>query len=137
MPESVSTQTENKLLGWTLRQTDGWLRLSEELADRMSNWTDIMTNICDIVFLKRIVAACAGAVAAIFWWRASRARTPSDNIQAQLKAASGDVVHVLDRLMQDVASQSRLNGRAAILAAVAVILQIISFLFAPQACWGP
>jgi hypothetical protein len=53
-----------------------------------------------------------------------------------LKAASGDIVHVLDRLMQDVASQSRLNGHAAIFAALAIVLQIISFLFTSQACWG-
>ena len=61
-----------------------------------------MTNICDIAFLMQFAAAFAGVIAAIIWWRASRARKPSDDIQAQLKAASGDLVHVLDRLMQDV-----------------------------------
>ena len=96
-----------------------------------------MTNICDIAFLIQIAAACVGAVAAIIWWRASRAQTPTDDIQAQLKATGGDIVHVLDRLMQDVASQSRLNGNAAIFAALAIILQVTSFLFTPQACWGP
>jgi hypothetical protein len=77
-----------------------------------------------------------GVIAAVIWWRASRARTPSNDIQAQIKATGGDIVHGLDRLMQDVASQSRLNGYAAIFAAVAVILQVTSFLFSPQACWG-
>ena len=96
-----------------------------------------MTNICDIAFLMQFAAAFAGVVAAIIWWRASRARKPSDDIQAQLKAAGGDIVHVIDRLMQDVASQSRLNGHAAIFAAVAIVLQIISFLFTSQACGGP
>ena len=96
-----------------------------------------MSNICDIAFLMQFAAAFAGVVAAIIWWRASRARKPSDDIQAQLKAASGDIVHVLDRLMQDVASQSRLNGHAAIFAALAIVLQVISFLFTSQACWGP
>ena len=85
----------------------------------------------------QFAAAFSGVVAAIIWWRASRARKPSDEIQSQLKAASGDVVHVLDRLMQDVASQSRLNGHAAIFAALAIVLQVISFLFTSQACWGP
>lgn len=96
-----------------------------------------MTNICEIAFLMQLAAACAGVVAAIIWWRASRARKPSDDIKAQLNAASSDIVHVLDRLMQDVASQSRLNGLAAIFAALAIVLQIISFLFTTQACWGP
>ena len=96
-----------------------------------------MTNICDIAFIMQFAAAFAGVIAAIIWWRASRARRPSDDIQAQLKAASGDVVHVLDRLMQDVASQSRLNGRAAIFAAFAIVLQVIGLLFTSQACWGP
>lgn len=96
-----------------------------------------MTNICNIAFIMQFAAAFAGVIAAIIWWRASRARTPSDDIHAQLKAASGDVVHVLDRLMQDVASQSRLNGHAAIFAAMAIVLQVISFLFTSQACWGP
>jgi hypothetical protein len=96
-----------------------------------------MTNICDIAFLMQFAAAFAGVVAAIIWWRASRARKPSDDIQAQLKAAGGDIVHVIDRLMQDVASQSRLNGHAAIFAALAIVLQIISFLFTSQACGGP
>jgi hypothetical protein len=96
-----------------------------------------MTNICDIAFLMQLGAAFAGVVAAIIWWRASRARKPSDDIQAQMKAAGGDIVHVLDRLMQDVASQSRLNGHAAVFAALAVILQAISFLFSSQACGGP
>jgi|HubBroStandDraft_6_1064221.scaffolds.fasta_scaffold262566_1 hypothetical protein len=96
-----------------------------------------MANICDIAFLMQFAAAFAGVVAAIIWWRASRTQTPSDDVQAQLKAASGDIVHVLDRLMQDVASQSRLNGHAAIFAALAIVLQIISFLFTTQACWGP
>ena len=96
-----------------------------------------MTNICDIAFIMQFAAAFAGVIAAIIWWRASRARRPSDDIQAQLKAASGDVVHVLDRLMQDVASQSRLNGRAAIFAALAIVLQVIGLLFTTQACWGP
>ena len=96
-----------------------------------------MNNICEIAFLMQLAAACAGVIAAVIWWRASRARKPSDDIQAQLKAASGDVVHVLDRLMQDVASQSRLNGHAAIFAALAIVLQVISFLFTSQACWGP
>jgi hypothetical protein len=96
-----------------------------------------MTNICNIAFIMQFSAAFAGVVAAIIWWRASRARRPSDDIQAQLKAASGDVVHVLDRLMQDVASQSRLNGYAAIFAALAIALQVISCLFTSQACWGP
>jgi hypothetical protein len=54
-----------------------------------------------------------------------------------MKATGGDIVHVLDRLMQDVASQGRLNGYAAIFAALAIILQIVSFLFTSQACWGP
>ena len=96
-----------------------------------------MTNICNIAFIMQFAAAFAGVIAAIIWWRASRARKPSDDIQAQLKAASGDVVHVLDRLMQDVASQSRLNGHAAIFAALAIVLQVIGFLFTSQACWGP
>ena len=51
--------------------------------------------------------------------------------------SSDDIVHVLDRLMQDVVSQSRLNSQAAIFAALAIVLQIISFLFTSQACWGP
>ena len=71
-----------------------------------------MANICEIAFSMQVAAACAAVLAAIIWWRASRARKPSDDIQTQLKAASGDVVHVLDRLMQDVATQSRLNGHA-------------------------
>jgi hypothetical protein len=96
-----------------------------------------MTNICDIAFIMQFAAAFAGVIATIIWWRASRARKPSDDIQAQIKAASGDVVHVLDRLMQDVASQSRLNGHAAIFAALAIVLQVISFLFTSQSCWGP
>ena len=95
-----------------------------------------MSNICDIAFIMQFAAAFAGVVAGITWWRASRARTPSDDIQAQLKAASGDIVHVLDRLMQDVASQSRLNGHAAIFAALAIMLQVIGLLFTTQACWG-
>jgi hypothetical protein len=53
-----------------------------------------------------------------------------------LKATGGDIVHVLDRLMQEVASQSRLNGHAAIFAALAIILQVIGLLFTTQACWG-
>jgi glycerol uptake facilitator-like aquaporin len=96
-----------------------------------------MSNICDIAFMMQFAAAFAGVIAAVIWWRASCARTPSDNIQAQMKAASGDIVHVLDRLMQDVASQSRLNGHAAIFAALAIVLQVISLLFTSQACWGP
>jgi hypothetical protein len=96
-----------------------------------------MTNICDIAFMMQFAAAFAGVIAAIIWWRASRARTPSDDIQAQMKATGGDIVHALDRLMEDVASQSRLNSYAAIFAALAIVLQVISFLFTSQACWGP
>jgi hypothetical protein len=95
-----------------------------------------MTNICNIAFIIQVTAACVGVLAALIWWRASRVRTPSDDIQAQMKATGGDIIHVLDRLMQDVASQCRLNGYAAIFAAVAVILQVTSLLFSPQACWG-
>jgi hypothetical protein len=93
-----------------------------------------MSNICNIAFMIQVAAACVGVLAALMWWRASRVRTPSDDIQAQMKATGGDIVHVLDRLMQDVASQSRLNSYAAIFAALAIILVVISFLFTQEAC---
>ena len=96
-----------------------------------------MTNICDIAFIVPFAAALAGVIAAIIWWRASRVRTPSDDIQAQIKATRGDIAHVLDRLMQGVATQSKLNGHAAIFAALAIVLQVIGLPFTTQACWGP
>jgi Transmembrane domain of unknown function (DUF3566) len=95
-----------------------------------------MASICDTAFLMQVAAASAGVIAAIIWWGALRAPKPSDDIKAQLKATGGDI-HVLDRLMQDVASQSRLNGHAAIFAALAIVLQVISVLFTSQACWEP
>jgi hypothetical protein len=47
----------------------------------------------DAIFLTDVFTA-------IISWRASRAQTPSDDIRAQMKATGGDIVHVLDRLMQ-------------------------------------
>jgi hypothetical protein len=73
-------------------------------------------------------------IAAVIWFLASRVRGPSELTQQHLPSVQGDSFPILDRLMKDVARQSRRNATAAFFAALAAFCQL------PQAfmptCWS-
>jgi hypothetical protein len=90
--------------------------------------------ICTIAFLIKLGSPISGISAAAIWWLASRVKTPPELTQEHVVKVQGDVVPIFDQLMRGVARQSKLNALAAMLAAVAAILQVADA-FMPT-CWG-
>lgn len=95
-----------------------------------------MSGICAVAFSTQIGSAICAVAAAGFWFAASLKKTPPSipRDEEGLIALRGHVIPAVEKLMEAVASQSKLNAIAAALAGAAAILAVVQS-FMPT-CWG-